>query len=217
MWVILGILLATLLFLVLRPADRRAPWHQPVAWLLAALLAIGTIVAGVALRTGGLERSEQVAEREKLRHPDQLTYWAIAIGMPRNEVRYLKGEPAEQGEADAAGRAATWTWYPTPSRSHAYVVAFDAADRVVAVACAGGGPFDCERVGGVPVGAPEGEVVRLLGEPTSVRPPDAAGRKGLRYAGRTTTLEFVLERGAVVAIGLHRGDVPLPVPAVARR
>ncbi len=144
-------------------------------------VAAGMLLCALAYGAYGVAVANRVAQ----------SYAGLAIGAPRDEVRYLFGAPAAGQE-----QAASWSF---PASGRMMTIDFGADGRLHRIACAmpeGASSSLCPPVYGVVPGASEVDVLAALGQPSSVV---QSGSKRI-YAYDGLGLRFALARQQVVAI-----------------
>jgi hypothetical protein len=164
-------------------------------WSTLAVVLVG--VAAVAFFSWWVPAQEargRAKEVAKLRSGTDLRYWDIKLGMPKAEVRYLKGDPTSKADATADSKE-TWAYKTDEST---YVIYWNKDSKVDTVLCGSG----CERIVGVGIGTSEARVRAVLGAPFEDNPPTDKGDKFLVYGAPTGGVVFMLSRGQVELIAV---------------
>jgi len=217
----LGIFLSAVFAVVVWQLDKQGAWGAATRLALRALLAIAILVAGLAGwiqwdDSSGQRQDKKVADLIRAQGP--IRYWGLELGSNKNSVLYLKGEPSRRLKSDQDA----WFYQSSKNKSSAiYVLKWDAEERLKAISCIYGPPFDCESIAGISVGVSEQEVLKRFGVPVETKGPSAEGIKTLVYGPTEARLALRLRRGEVESISTdrpgsvrptYRSAVPMLVP-----
>lgn len=160
----------------------RWDWTKLIRRLLLGLvLVVGSVGGGIYWSS--LPPTSPVSE-----------LWGIALGASKDDVLFLKGEPAAILEPG--------TWFYAPSRNRAYHVVFGDSDEVVRILVLSGPGFSSGApIFGVRTGFRTQRLVDRLGEPSRVLSLSNGLQRAYLYDHLNAV--FVLEQSEVVAYGIY--------------
>ena len=207
----LGILLAAVVAVVAWQLDKRNAWAALGRLALRSLLALAVVIAGISAWVwwddrAGERTNRRLADEIRTNGPSQ--YWGLQLGSTKANALYLKGEPSSR---DDLGKK-SWFYRTTEDGSRAiHVLQWDGDEKLKAVTCLLGQPFECESVAGVSVGTSEEDVVAYLGSPAKTSEPTADGLKVLFFGVPDARLAIGLRQGRVESLSFHRPGAAEPV------
>lgn len=148
----------------------RWSWKRIAARSVVALVSLGTLAAA------GVYIAEWYGERPQV----VSTYWGIALGAPRADVRYSRGEPSSVSGEDR--------WVYRPSDEFAVYVDFK-QDKVSSVLAVGNRTY-MPNIGNINTYVSMDDLIKSYGSPSAVTTSDDGLTRTLNFHDYNVVVSF---------------------------
>lgn len=192
-----GIVIVAVLLILAWQLDKRGAWKKAGRNVLWCVLAIAVLIGAVVAYNYWDEWYEERANAKELASEGIDSYLGVRLGMNKNEVKYLLGEPISSRPGKSDSPTSEILSYGQVSEGIRKAIALDLSGNVRLIACAAEYSYECPALAGISIGDDEESITNSLGPPREVPVINEYSSKSIEYGPPSARVEFTLKKGVV--------------------